>query len=272
MIAVPQIDSYSALTRQALDIVAGFSLCFARVQLMILVLPPITRLGLTGLQKTALSIAIALPVQPLMLEDRALLHLQGLQLMLLIVKEGAVGLALGVAIAVPFWIVETMGELIDQQRASQSAVVQDPGNASPAGITATLFILVLCLMFFQAGGLDHLIAGFLMSYQIWPASQLTPAFGPHSMALFVALFDHVLSAGFTLAGPLLGAMVLGELGLALVSRIAPQLNVFDLSMGMKGIIFVLGMPLTLSIMLTSFREALAPLMHMTQYLRSFVAG
>jgi type III secretion protein T len=272
MIAVPQIDSYSALPRQALDVVAGFTLCFARVRLMMLVLPPITRLGLTGLQKTALSIAIALPVQPLMLEDGALLHLQGLQLMLLIVKEGAVGLALGIAIAVPFWIVETMGELIDQQRASQSAVVQDASNSSPAGITATLFILVLCLMFFQAGGLDHLIAGFLTSYQIWPASQLTPAFGPRSMAMFVALFDHVLAAGFTLAGPLLGAMVLGELGLALVSRIAPQLNVFDLSMGMKGIIFVLGMPLTLSVMLTSFREALAPLMHMTQYLRSFVAG
>jgi type III secretion protein T len=272
MIAVPQIDSYSALPRQALDVVAGFTLCFARVRLMMLVLPPITRLGLTGLQKTALSIAIALPVQPLMLEDGALLHLQGLQLMLLIVKEGAVGLALGIAIAVPFWIVETMGELIDQQRASQSAVVQDASNSSPAGITATLFILVLCLMFFQAGGLDHLIAGFLTSYQIWPASQLTPAFGPRSMAMFVALFDHVLAAGFTLAGPLLGAMVLGELGLALVSRIAPQLNVFDLSMGMKGIIFVLGMPLTLSVMLTSFREALAPLMHMTQYLRSFVAS
>jgi type III secretion protein T len=195
MIAVPQIDSYSALPRQALDVVAGFTLCFARVRLMMLVLPPITRLGLTGLQKTALSIAIALPVQPLMLEDGALLHLQGLQLMLLIVKEGAVGLALGIAIAVPFWIVETMGELIDQQRASQSAVVQDASNSSPAGITATLFILVLCLMFFQAGGLDHLIAGFLTSYQIWPASQLTPAFGPRSMAMFVALFDHVLAAG-----------------------------------------------------------------------------
>jgi type III secretion protein T len=272
MTVITQTDTVLSLYRQVTDVVGGFSLCFVRVRVMMLVLPLITRLGLTGLQKTALAVAIALPVQPLILGDPALLHFQDLRMMLLIAKEAAIGLALGVITAAPFWVVETMGELIDQQRASQSAVVQDPGNAAPAGITATLFILVLCLIFFQAGGLDHLIAGFLTSYQIWPASQLTPAFGQHSVTLFVTLFDQVLAAGFTLAGPLLGAMLLGELGLALVSRIAPQLNVFDLSMAMKGIIFVLGMPLCLSLMLGSFREALAPLMHMPQYLRSFVGG
>ena len=272
MNAARQVSEGFDLFFQLTDILAGFGLCFARIHPMMLLLPPMQRLGLTGLQKTAMSVAIAIPAQPVLLHDIAQIDPNGLTLVLLALKEGLIGLALGIAVAAPFWIGETMGELIDQQRASQSAIIEDPSHASPAGMTATLLILVLTLIFFETGGMGHLIDGVLASYSLWPVQRMAPAFGPKSLSMFLALFDNVTAAGFVLAGPLLAAMLLGELGLALVSRIAPQLNVFDLSMAMKGIIFVLGLPLTLSLVLQSFHELLSPLMHMSTYLRSFAPG
>jgi type III secretion protein T len=48
----------------------------------------------------------------------------GVLLILLAIKEGLICFLLGVIFAVPFWVAEATGELIDQQRGSTSTSSQ----------------------------------------------------------------------------------------------------------------------------------------------------
>jgi type III secretion protein T len=112
-----------------------------------------------------------------------------------------------------------------------------------------------------------LMTGVSASFRVWPANVLIPALDPAATPYLLGTLDGVLRAGLLLAGPLLIAMVLAELGLALVGRFAPQLNIFDLSMSVKGLVFCVGLPLYAVFLTGYFRSALGPLADLVPVLR-----
>jgi type III secretion protein T len=262
-----QPDLAAALLDAAKLPLAAFGLGLARALGMLQILPVATRLGLTGMHRGALAAALSLVCLPVLLQQLQAADITGAHMTLLTVKEGMIGFVLGLLFAVPFWAAETAGELIDQQRGSRGAVTPDPVSQEENGITATLFVLTIVTIFIVSGGLHWVIDALLQSYRIWPAGSLAPPFALAAAPHLLALLDAVLRTGLILAAPLLVAMLLAELGLALVSRFAPQLNVFDLSMSLKGLVQVIGLPVYAVFLIGYFRDGLgtivdvAPALH-----------
>ena len=251
--------TFSALAALAGLPLAAFGLGFARAVGLLQILPIASRLGLRGLHRGGAAVALALPATPLILHQLGGAAPAGARLLLLAGKETLLGFALGLFFAAPFWATETAGELIDQQRGSRGATTPDPAQMEETGIVATLLVLTLATLFMMSGGMHWLIGAILESYRVWPADRLVPHLAPGAGGAMLALLDGVLGAGLVLAAPLLIAMVLAEFGLALVSRFAPQLNVFDLSMSLKGLVLVIGLPLYAVFLIGYFRHDLAPL-------------
>ncbi len=83
------------------------------------------------------------------------------------------------------------------------------------------------------------------------------------------MLDQLLRGGFLLAAPLLIAMLLGEIALGLISRFAPQMNLFDIALSVKGLITVVGLPVYAVFLITYLRDGLAPLASITEQLRLF---
>jgi type III secretion protein T len=77
------------------------------------------------------------------------------------------------------------------------------------------------------------------SYGLWPAGQLLPLFSASAGQLFISLLQNVVTMGLLLGAPLVICLLLTDLVLALVSRAAPHLNVFALSLGVKNLVFAL---------------------------------
>lgn len=259
-----------SLTQQAGPLLAALALSSARMLGLLSILPLSTRLGLTGLLRGGVALALALPVAPALLPALHADPVSGPRLLLLGVKEAFVGLLLGILFAVPFWAAEAAGELIDQQRGSRGAVLPDAAQEAQTGITGTLLVLALTTIFLLHGGMGMLVDAIYDSYQIWPPLDPAPrlagmtgtegAGAPGAAALLMlGALDRILESGFLLASPLLVAMILVELALALVSRFAPQLNVFDLAMSAKGLVTVLGMPVYAVFLMGYLRDGLAPL-------------
>ena len=259
-----------ALIGQAGPLLAAMALASARMLGLLLILPLSTRLGLTGLLRGG--VALALPVAPALLGPLLAAPASGVRLLLLGTKEAFVGLVLGIVFAVPFWAAEAAGELVDQQRGSRGAVLPDPSQDAQTGITGTLLVLTLITIFFLNDGMRMLVDAVYDSYRVWPALEAAPRLAGLAMAaggagggtgnaalLMLRIFDRVLASGFLLASPLLGAMILVELALALVSRFAPQLNVFDLAMSLKGLVYVVGLPLYAVFLIGYLRDGLGPL-------------
>ena len=249
-------DAVSAAAKMPL---AGFGLAFARTLGLLQILPVATRLGLRGLHRGGVAAALALPAVPLVLHQLGGAPPEGARLLLLAAKESVVGFALGVVFAAPFWAAETAGELIDQQRGSRGATVPDPAQLEESGITATLLVLTTVTIFILSNGMHWLFETVFASYRVFPADLLLPHIVPGAGTELLHLLDGVLGAGLVLAAPMLIAMVLAEFGLALVSRFAPSLNVFDLAMSFKGLVQVIGLPIYALFLVGYLRGGMAPL-------------
>jgi type III secretion protein T len=258
----PHSDLISVLLGMVKLPLAAFGLGVARCLGLLQILPISTRLGLRGMHRAGVAAALSMIVLPWLTAQLRPEDITGAHMVLLIGKEALIGFLLGVVFAAPFWAAETAGELIDQQRGSRGAVSPDPAGETESGITATLFVLTMTTIFFLSGGMHWLLDAIVQSYRTWPVGDLVPSLAPGAAMRLLGLLDSVLRAGLVLAAPLVMAMVLAELGLALISRFAPQLNVFDLSMSVKGLVQVFGLPVYTIFLIGYLRGGLAPLLHL----------
>lgn len=208
-----------------------------RVLAMMAVLPIFTAQLVPPMLRLAIGAAIGLFAVPALLPG---VHAEftAWQLMLLIAKEAFVGFALGYAMAIPFWAFEAVGFLIDNQRGASIAATLNPltGNdSSPMGI---LFNQAFIVYFFMSGGFLLMLGILYDSFRLWPVYDFTPTLHPQTIPLLIAQLDHMMQLTMLYAAPVVVAMFLAELGLALVSRFVPQLQVFFLAMPIKSALAV----------------------------------
>lgn len=221
------------------DYVAAAGFAVARLTGVIIILPAFTRLGLTGILRAAIALVLAFPIVPMLVEALAGQRLTVTTTAILLLKEIIVGLVIGLVLGVPFWVAETAGGVLDLQRGSTSASLMDPLAMTAESITGTLFGLVMVALYYGAGGLPLTLRVVYDSYGLWPAGRFLPLFSASAGELFIGLLDNVVTMGLMLGAPLVVCLLLSDLLLGLVSRAAPQINVFALSLSVKNLVFAL---------------------------------
>jgi type III secretion protein T len=171
----------------------------------------------------------ALPAEPL----------SGWRMLGLVLKEGLIGLLIGFTFVVVFHAVQAAGFFIDNQRGSTMASSIDPllgGQTSPVGMLLTQAFVVY---FFVTGGFLTMLGVLYASYEVMPVLSFVPRLPPEGALFIMQQLDRLIRIAFVLAAPVFAAMFLAEMGVALVSRFAPQLNVFFIAMPIKsGVAFL----------------------------------
>ncbi len=160
-------------------------------------------------------------------------HLDALTLVSIVAKEGFVGFVMGCLLAIPIWAFEALGFLIDNQRGASIASTLNPltGNdSSPLGL---IFNQAFIVFFLVSGGLMLLLDTLYGSFSLWPVLSWTPDLRKESIPFFIDQFFGMVRLALLLAAPAMIAMLLAEVGLALVSLAVPQLQVFFLAMPVK---------------------------------------
>lgn len=201
----------------------------------------------------------ALPI----IEDSCATPVQGLNLIFITGKEVILGMLIGFIATIPFWAVESAGFLIDNQRGATMASVLNPTLGSQSSPTGLFLTQTLITLFYSGGAFLILLGALYQSYATWPVMQFFPQPGIKWVDFFYGQFSQMLKLCVLLAAPLLVAMFLAEFGLALISRFAPSLNVFILSMPIKSAIASLLLVLYIGLMMRyafgSLLEAITPL-------------
>jgi type III secretion protein T len=240
-------------------IATGFAV--ARTAGLIIVMPAFTRLGLTGTLKAATALAFALPIVPMVAAALASEQLTVTTIAALSLKEVFIGIVIGVVLGVPFWAAEAAGDMLDLQRGSTAASLLDPSSTAEEGITGTLFGLIMVALYFGSGGLPLTLRTVYESYGIWPVGSVFPSLTVAASLFFVSLLDNVVTMGLVLVAPIVIFMLLTDLLLALVSRAAPQFNVFALSLNVKNLVFALLLVLYGAFLITYMGNDLRSLLH-----------
>ncbi|AZZ91034.1 EscT/YscT/HrcT family type III secretion system export apparatus protein [Hahella sp. KA22] len=179
---------------------------------------------------------------------------------LIIFKEVIIGFCLGWLAALPFWALEAVGFFIDNQRGSTMASAMNPLTGSQASPVGILFVQTFTTLFFLGGNFLTLMGAIYASYHAWPIFSFFPRIELSAAGFFFAQLDYFMSIVVLFAAPLIACMFLAEFGLGLVSRFAPQLNVFFLSMPVKSLVCMVMLTFYVGVLMRIFDE---------RYLRTF---
>ena len=148
-------------------------------------------------------------------------------------KEAVIGFLLGFFAAVPFWVAENVGNLIDNQRGATMGEVYSPLSGTQVSTTGIFFTQIVSTVFFVSGAIFLFLGALYKSYAIWPVFGDWGGFAPDAPTQILNALDSMLRTTVVIAAPVIIVMFLATLGLGLVNRTAPQLNVFFLSMPVK---------------------------------------
>jgi type III secretion protein T len=224
---------------------------------MMLVMPAFGPQIMTSLARNGLIVVLAAFTAPL-IDYSTMASVPYSMWIVLCAKEMLIGLLLGFAFSAMLWAIENVGHLIDFQTGSGNFAFFDPVAGDQSGPTAVFLNLLACTLFVTGGGLHAMLGMFLQSYKLWPVASLLPNAHQVIEQFAVRATDSVMQASVKLAAPVIIVLVLVELGLSLIARSVPQLNVFMISQPVKGVIAILMMALFLYFVYGSLHAFLAP--------------
>lgn len=147
-------------------------------------------------------------------------------------QQMLIGIGMGFAAKIVFTAFLFAGEFIGSQMGLGFATFYDPLNASQTPVIAEFMNLVALLLFLSLNGHLLYLATLAQSFSAIPISNVPVGAG--SWLNIAELGSKIFSAGLLLSLPIMAALMITNVALAVLTRAAPQLN-----------LFALGFPLTL---------------------------
>jgi len=139
------------------------------------------------------------------------------------VMEIGVGATMAFGVMAAFGAFSLAGKILDIQSGFGIGSVYDPVTRSGAPVFATMLNMVAVVVFFGLDAHHALLRGIAFSLQ-----QVAPGAGFAALDAEAVLrhFGLMFSLGVSLIIPVMLCLLLVEVGLAVVSRVLPQMNVF----------------------------------------------
>ena len=133
--------------------------------------------------------------------------------------------------------IESGGDMINMQQGVSSATIMDPTTSSQISIMGRIFGLLGLIIFIEIGGVYWTFNAFIRSFEIFPIyGTAVPLDQIVNMPYLVKITSNVLYIGLQIASPVLIATLGQDIILGIISKTAPQVNVFQLSFLFKPVI------------------------------------
>lgn len=153
--------------------------------------------------------------------------------LLIIVQQIIIGVAIGFTMRLIFTAVEMAGELAGLQMGLGFASFYDPLNASYTPIIAQWMGVIATLTFLALNGHLYMISALVESFQTLPIGSMMSVKGFYGVASWGgSIFAYALQISL----PILAALLITNIALGILTRAAPQLN-----------LFAVGFPVTLAV-------------------------
>ena len=126
--------------------------------------------------------------------------------------------------------IESGGDMINMQQGVSSATILDPTTSSQISIMGRIFGLLGLIIFIEIGGVYWTFNAFIRSFEIFPIyGTAVPLDQIVNMPYLVKITSNVLYIGLQIASPVLIATLGQDIILGIISKTAPQVNVFQMS-------------------------------------------
>lgn len=233
---------------------------FLRVLAMFTAAPVLSSRAFPVRAKIALAFLVALAAQPA-LPEAAPIGLNDPGAFGAVLQQVGIGLAIGFAVRVVIATLELAGQIVGFQMGVGFAAFFDPASSAQSSAVGRFYATLGALLFVVLDGHLLMVQAVVRSFEVFPVGQ-------GLLEALATMRLHQLGAGlfasaFWIALPVVAMLMFANLALGIVSRVAPQMN-----------IYAIGFPVTLAVGLVGVAATLPMLeqpyaMLMTQVLDLF---
>ncbi len=202
--------------------------------------------------RLVLALSVTLIAAPLIAEVSDIPTITGinLEMMLLIAQQVLIGVALGFLFQVVFQLFVLAGQYIAMKMGLGFASMNDPANGVSVTIVSQFYLLTTTLLFLSINGHLILLDVLLESFKQIPIGSGGLSTG--SLYRLVELGGWMFGGALTIALPVLTALLIVNIAFGVMSRSAPQMNIFAVGFPITLIFGLLIMWVGFSAFLTSF--------------------
>ena len=169
-----------------------------------------------------------------------------ISLIYLIIINFLCGALIGYVVNCIVRAIEAGGDMINMQMGVSSATIMDPSSNAQVSIIGKLFGILGLVIFIEIGGMYWTFNAFIRSFEIFPVNSVfVPLDEIVNLPYLIKVTSNVLYMGLQIASPILMATLGQDIILGIISKTAPQVNVFTMSflfkpcMGALILIFIL---------------------------------
>lgn len=183
--------------------------------------------------KIGVSLLIALLVAPAVSTPASIEVVSGFGLLIL-AQQILVGVAMGFTARIVIAAAEMAGQMAGLQMGLGFAVFFDPDNSGQVPVVAQFYGLIATLTLLATNGHHLILQALAESFRVLPiTAEPLSAVGFRTVVYWGT---KIFEMGVMMSLPIVGALLVANVGLGILTRAAPQLN-----------IFAVGFPVTLSL-------------------------
>ena len=224
----------ASFTSAQLDLwIAAFFWPFFRILALIATSPLFSAPGVPAPTKIGLAFVLTVVVAPVLGPMPAVQPASAMG-MLIMVQQIMIGVAMGMAMRIVFSGIEMAGNIMGLQMGLGFATFFDPQNSTQVPVLGQFLELIAMLFFVAVNGHLMVISALVESFQVLPIGM--QAFSSQGWHTLVVWGGEIFRAGVLISLPVVAVLMMTNVALAVLTRAAPQLN-----------IFAVGFPITIAV-------------------------
>lgn len=167
-----------------------------------------------------------------------------------VIEQVVVGLAMGFVLQILFQIFVLTGQIIAMKMGLGFASMNDPANGVTVTVLSQFYLMLTTLLFLSVNGHLLMMEGIVKSFSTWPIddSRITA----NGLFTVATLGSWMFQSALIMALPVLTSILVVNLAFGVMSRSAPQMNVFTVGFPITLIFGLLIMYLGLENFISNF--------------------
>ena len=205
----------------------AYLLASVRILAWLAVVPPFSGKSVPSMAKVVLGLGLAFAAVP----AGGAIPLDTLSLMLNVGTQVLIGLAMGFVTQLLLGAIAAAGALIDVFGGFSLAQGFDPLSMNQNTVFGKFHSMLATVLLFVSGGHLIVIGGLLRTFHFLPLGT-SPDWGGFPDAMMTA-FGLFFTTAVQIALPMIAVLFISDLGLALMTKVAPQLNAINVMFPVK---------------------------------------
>ena len=235
--------------------IVAFFFPLARILALLVTAPPFNNEAHNTPTRLLLGLTIALAITPALPPIAPMDPASGRGLLIL-AQQMAIGLAMGFSMRLVFSAIDMAGTMVSNQMGLGFATAYDPQSAAQTAVISEFLGMLSLLIFLAINGHLMIIATLGKSFALLPIGSSAIASG--SWSNIANAGGLIFSSGVLLSLPVVVALLITNIALGILGRVAPQLN-----------LMAIGFPITIvlgfSALIVSLSYLSAPLQQLFEF-------